>query len=269
MTNLKTYCVTDVPSKNLEKLNLSLVGVGNKKFPNEYIKCDNGDNIQKKEKYYSELTFHYWFWRNELNKVDEKIWIGFCQKRRFWLKDKSKIITNLEELNNNILRSIPNDWSEFDAFICDPIKVSPAKRMKLLKRGWRNWIKDPSILFNSNKHNIKLQFDMFHGYGLLDKAIDLMKVDQRDDFRFFVNNNTQFNPHIMVISKKAILDKWFSDLFEWLFNCEKLFGFKELVGYDKGRLYAYLSERYLSYWFNKFCNSKSCPWSFYDTINLD
>ena len=73
----------------------------------------------------------------------------------------------------------------------------------------------------------------------------------------------------MVISKKAILNKWFSDLFEWLFNCEKLFGFKELVGYDKGRLYAYLSERYLSYWFNKFCNSKSCPWSFYDTINLD
>ena len=53
MTNLKTYCVTDVPSKNLERLNLSLVGVGNKKFPNEYIKCDNGDNIQKKEKYYS------------------------------------------------------------------------------------------------------------------------------------------------------------------------------------------------------------------------
>ena len=147
--------------------------------------------IFKKEKYYSELTFHYWFWRNELNKVDEKIWIGFCQKRRFWLKDKSKIITNLEDLNNNILRSIPNDWSEFDAFICDPIKVSPAKRMKLLKRGWRNWIKDPSILFNTNKHNIKLQFDMFHGYGLLDKAIDLMKVNQRDDFRFFVNNNTR------------------------------------------------------------------------------
>ena len=27
MTNLKTYCVTDVPSKNLERLNLSLVGV--------------------------------------------------------------------------------------------------------------------------------------------------------------------------------------------------------------------------------------------------
>ena len=83
MTNLKTYCVTDVPSKNLERLNLSLVGVGNKKFSNEYIKCDNGDNIQKKEKYYSELTFHYWFWRNELNKVDEKIWIGFCQKEDF------------------------------------------------------------------------------------------------------------------------------------------------------------------------------------------
>jgi hypothetical protein len=149
--------------------------------------------------------------------------------------------------------------------VCEPIKVSPAKMIKLIKRGWKNLVKNPTILFNKNKHNIKLQFDMFHGYGNLDKAIDLMKSPEKEKFREYVNNNVQFNPNIMVISKKLILDKWFTALFDWLFNCEKIFGFNNLKGYDTGRLYAYLSERYLSFWFNEYYNTKECPWIFFDT----
>ena len=60
----------------------------------------------------------------------------------------------------------------------------------------------------------------------------------------------------MFISKINILDKWFSVLFPWLERCEKQFGFKELVGYDQTRLYAYLAERYLSFWFKKYQNIK-------------
>ncbi len=265
MTNLKTYCVSNLANSNLEKLDLTLVGVGENEFPQNYITCKKGENIQNKEKYYSELTFHYWFWKNELKNMNDDIWIGFCQKRRFWIKDEYSKINNIEDLKKNILRSIPNEWDNYDAFICEPIQVSPAKKIKLIKRGWRNWIKDPSILFNKNKHNIKLQFDMFHGYGNLDKAINLMKSDQKDKFRKYVNDNTKFNPNIMVISKKLILNKWFSELFDWLFKCEKIFGFDNLSGYDTGRLYAYLSERYLSFWFNEFYKVKSCPWIFFDT----
>ena len=36
----------------------------------------------------------------------------------------------------------------------------------------------------------------------------------------------------MVISKKRILNKWFSSLFEWLFKCENIYGFDKLKGYD-------------------------------------
>ena len=39
-------------------------------------------------------------------------------------------------------------------------------------------------------------------------------------------------PNIMFISKKTILDKWFKDLFKWLFRCEKN-GTKKLKGYDQ------------------------------------
>ena len=76
MTNLKTYCVSNLANSNLEKLDLTLVGVGENEFPQNYITCKKGENIQNKEKYYSELTFHYWFWKNELKNMNDDIWIG-------------------------------------------------------------------------------------------------------------------------------------------------------------------------------------------------
>ena len=59
MKKIEIFCVTNISSKKLETLKLSLAGVGKKKFPSQYISCVKGKNIQKKEKNYSELTFHY------------------------------------------------------------------------------------------------------------------------------------------------------------------------------------------------------------------
>ena len=73
MTNLKIYCVSDIPIPALEKLDLILAGVGEKKFPNNYISCLDGINIQNKQKYYSELTFHYWLWKNEFGNLDNSV----------------------------------------------------------------------------------------------------------------------------------------------------------------------------------------------------
>ena len=58
--------------------------------------------FKKKEKYYSELTFHYWFWKNKLKSYRNNDWIGFCQKRRFWLKSSSKV-RNLKDLKKKLL----------------------------------------------------------------------------------------------------------------------------------------------------------------------
>ena len=68
----------------------------------------------------------------------------------------------------------------------------------------------------------------------------------------------------MVISKPKILNRWFEDLFEWLIKCEEMFGFKDLKGYDTQRIYAYLAERYLSYWFRNNSNFLEWPWTFVD-----
>ena len=64
--------------------------------------------------------------------------------------------------------------------------------------------------------------------------------------------------------KPHILDKWFNSLFPWLERCEQVFGFNELKGYDTQRLYAYLAERYLSFWFKKYTKFKTNPWTFID-----
>ena len=136
--------------------------------------------------------------------------------------------------------------------------------MKIIKRGWRTLLKDPSVFYNSKKQTIKLHFDMHHGFNVLDKAIDKLDLKDRNQFRKFVNENTSFNPHIMFISKKKIINKWFKDLFKWLFKCEKIFGFSQLKGYDQERLYAYLAERYLSFWFKKYTKYLEWHWSFYE-----
>ena len=72
MNNLKIYCVTDKKLDYLEDLDLLLASAGKNQLPNKYINCNEGDNINYKEEYYSELTFHYWFWKNRLNQHTKK-----------------------------------------------------------------------------------------------------------------------------------------------------------------------------------------------------
>ena len=103
---------------------------------------------------------------------------------------------------------------------------------------------------------------MHHGYGNMHKAIEMLDIEDREEFREFVDTKNYFNPHIMFIAKPYILDKWFTKLFFWLSRCEKEFGFGDLSGYETTRLYAYLAERYLSFWFKKHTRFLENPWVF-------
>ena len=107
---------------------------------------------------------------------------------------------------------------------------------------------------------------MYHGYNVLTKAISVMDIKDRADFLNYVNTKDEFNPNIMVISKKEILNKWFESVFTWLSECEKIFGFDDLKGYDQSRLYAFLAERYLSFWFKKYTQYLPWSWAFLDII---
>ena len=59
------------------------------------------------------------------------------------------------------------------------------------------------------------------------------------------------------------MDDFYSTLFSWLEKCEKAFGFDH-EGYRKTRIYAFLSERFLPYWFKKNSNFLEWPIISYD-----
>ena len=264
MINIKFYCVTNKKVDFLKSKQIKFCWVGKGAAPKNYLRCDTGKNIFDKEQFYSELTFHYWYWQNCLQN-ENKDWIGFCQKRRFWIKsENNKGLITTENLNDHLITEIDNKFNDYESFICNPISVSGAKKIKIFKRGWKNLIKDPTIIFQKNKETISFHFDMHHGYKNLEKATRLLNDNDKDDFFLYINKNTSYNPHIMCIARPEILDKWFSSLFPWRKRCEEEFGFDKLKGYDTTRLYAYLAERYLSFWFKKYTKSKNSPWVFID-----
>ena len=260
MTKIKFYCVTNKKVDFLKSDLFHFCWVGDGQPPKNYLTCNDKDNIFDREKFYSELTFHYWYWKNILCEENKNQWIGFCQKRRYWVKSNYIEGINKFNLEKNILKTPNDDWDKFDAIICRSINVSNVKKIKMIKRGFKNILKDPLILFDKNRQNLSLHFDMHHGYGNLQKAIK--KLDNRNqiDFENFVKNNNTFNPHIMFIAKPEIINLWFEELFKWLFHCEEEFNFEKLKGYDTGRLFAYLAERYLSYWFTKNLKCKEENW---------
>ena len=262
MEKIKIYCVTNKPVSFLNESKYNLAWVGKEESPENYLKCDTQDNIFYKEKYYSELTFHYWYWKNLLKFEKDDCWIGFCQKRRYWIKEIISKKVDSSNLNEYLLTNCEKEWKNFDSLICNPIQISGAKKIKLIKRGWRNILERPNILFNKKSQNIAVHFDMHHGFGNLNKAIKLLDLEDRNDFSDYVKSNDKFNPHIMFISKKKIINKWFDTLFPWLERCEKEFGFRNLKGYDMTRIYAFLAERYLSFWFKKYTKFKEQPWVF-------
>ena len=110
---------------------------------------------------------------------------------------------------------------------------------------------------------------MMHGEGNLDKAINLLETKDRNDFKDYVNSEVSFSPHNMFICKSEnILKNYYDSVFPWLERCENEFGF-DLSGYGLQRIYGFLAERYLSYWFKKYTKFSTLPIKFVDISFLD
>ena len=102
------------------------------------------------------------------------------------------------------------------------------KKLKLFKRGFKNLIKKPSILFYEKYQNIELHFDMHHGYGNLKKLLNVMDKCDRNDFLDYVNQINILIHILCLLLKKKLYNEWFEALFNWLRRCEKIFGLTNL-----------------------------------------
>ena len=245
------------------------VGLGNNIQSQEFITDDRKNNISKKNAFYGEYTFHYWLWRNKLTELNNT-WIGFCQYRKFWAKDIiEENIYNLNDLNKYILKDVSQKIANKESIIGEPLFINQFRFSKFIKKNLKKMILNPVLFLDKNKRNIKFHFDMMHGDGNLDKAINLLDHDEKFDFRHFINNEVSFNPHNMFICKSnIILNKYYESVFPWLERCEKVFGF-DLKGYGLKRIYGFLAERYMSYWFKKYTKYTTLPIIFNDISELN
>jgi hypothetical protein len=67
------YCLS-LYSENfnsLKKIQYTPVGLGNNIFTEEWLRDNTKINISHKNKYYGEYSFHYWFWKNMIDEIDE------------------------------------------------------------------------------------------------------------------------------------------------------------------------------------------------------
>ena len=275
---MKIYCITHKPIKALNSLNLIPFGVGQNTFPKNYLIENTGKNIANKNHNYSETSFHYWYWKNLLDKNSNDEWFGMCQYRRYFVKSKyKKLIKNfdgyqgyypdinkIETLNEMLQLEPSEEWKGYDVILCEPWNVNIKSKMKLIKRGFKSIINDPLIIFNKKKQNIKLHFEMFHGYDNLKKALNILPDKDKDDFLNYITNNDMLSGHCIFMSNNPKLIKnFYTDLFDWLFKCESLFGF-DLKEYGTQRIYSFLTERYTPFWFNKYAKVKYWPWVYCD-----
>tara|TARA_B110001452_G_C15222188_1_gene423686 strand:- start:863 stop:1675 length:813 start_codon:yes stop_codon:yes gene_type:complete len=247
-------CLHDQLLDKVKNLNYVPVGLGKEKFSVNWLRDDIGKNISNKNEYYGEYSFHYWLWKNKISNLPDNTWIGFCTYRRFWSNKKN---SNSNKIEEKILQNIPSEWDKYEVILGDQFNVQGIKWMKVLKYGKKALLTNPGAILKKNR-NIKFQFDLFHGVGLIDKAIDVLDEENKEDFREYINKNVSYNQGNMFITRsKKIMNMYYSTVFQWLNECEKIFGY-DLKGYNKVRIYAFLAERFLPYWFNK--NTKTLEW---------
>ena len=197
-----------------------------------------------------------------IKKKKKDDWVGFCSYREYWGNNNNNKKKN-KSLKNLVLQKISPTWNKFEVIIGEPLFINGISFMKTLKYGKLALLRNPLALFKS-KRSIRFHFDMHHGNGNLDKAIDLLPKKDRADFRAFTRNEVSFNRGNMFITKSPkIIDSYFKDVFPWLKKCEKIFGY-DLKGYSKIRMYTFLAERYLSFWFKKYTKYLEWPVVYYD-----
>ena len=144
------FCLSMDPNhfKIIKEFNYLPVGLGENLFSKEWFSDKIDKNISEKNKYYGEYTFHYWLWKNYLDKIEDG-WIGFCQYRKFWsIENKNLLPKSFKELNSLILKKIPEEYENYDVILGEESSVRKLKTMKFIKKSFKLLSKKPSYILN-------------------------------------------------------------------------------------------------------------------------
>ena len=115
MNKIAIYCTTIKYYRVMEKLPSYIIplGLGEEKYPDNWLTEKVGDNISSLNRFYAEFTGLYWIWKNKINKLNSNDLIGNCHNRVLWLNDyienkkkftSGSLFDNFLNLENNILK---------------------------------------------------------------------------------------------------------------------------------------------------------------------
>jgi hypothetical protein len=261
---MKIFCLS-IYNKNydqLKKLDLIPVGLGKETFGSKWLNDKGENNISEKNPNFGEYTFHYNLWKNNIIEKDYDEWIGFCSYRRFWTKNVTEKFHSFDDLNNFIIKKSEPQWNNYDVILGEPLIFKKIKNLKLIKKNIFEVIKNPKVLFKNN--SLMDQFKIFHGSFFLKKSLSLLSENDKKGFIEFLNEY-ELNPYNMFICKNTkILHQFYDAIFPWLFKCENEFKNLNLEGYEKKRIYGFLAERFMPYWFKKNFKTTTCQITFFD-----
>lgn len=230
---LKIFCMSVKSLRVIEKLPKYIVpfGLGNLKYPNNWLTENNGKNISHLNKHFGEATGMYWLWKNYMKNFEANDWIGFCQYRRLWLNKlfESKQKKNISSLYSNLLNPNNEIFSSCDAILLQPTIIS--------------------------RRSLKAEFEYIYDNNVLNKCLDFVDEKNRVDFKKYLEGK-QMSICNMFITKPDIFVSYCKDMFHWIEKCYIYCKNKDLLKGDNIRLPIFMVERFTSFWFEKHCNVK-------------
>jgi len=179
--------------------------------PLGYLTDDTGDNISKKNPYYSELTGLYWMWKNG---PDCDI-TGLCHYRRYFLNEKEELFQT----------------SEIEKIL---------KNNDLIVTGRLIYPKGESIYKGYAKK---------HYAGDLDLTRDAIKKYYSEylaSYDAVMNGCCMYYANMMITSRK-LMNQYAQWLFTILFEVEKHIDMAQYNEYDR-RVFGFLAERLVMVW---------------------
>ena len=159
--------------KKIKELNYIPVGLKNDDFSNEWLRDNTGDNISKKNPFYGEYTFYYWYWKNLLRLKKKEEWVGFCSYREYW-RLKKKTIS--DEINQSVLKDCDPEWLNYDAIIGEPMSVKDTKTIKIFKYGKLASIRNPKAIFSKKGRTIRWNLTCFTEMEILIKLLNFFQI---------------------------------------------------------------------------------------------
>jgi len=210
------------------------------------ISGDNtADNISEKNKYYSELTGHYWIWKNTEQEI-----VGTCHYRRFFAGRNEPIIYRIKRLfyypvglykkrAGLIYTSRVNFWEK---------RILGKDQLLNLLEKYDAILPQPRIL----RYSVKEHYRRYHNLDDL-KLLEAIIREKHPEYLQALNDvmeSNQLYANNMFILKNQHFQEFMSWLFDILFEFEKRAVLSDYAGYQE-RVLGFIAERLLNVWFRK------------------